>query len=73
MPAPPPGLIQALSFDLSPMRPDEWLNANAELWNEALQLRNAYDAGAAEARKAAERDAASKASLERLRGAVGRE
>jgi len=63
--------MRALWFDLSPLRPDEWLNANAEIWNEAQQLRYAYESGVAEVRKEAEREAKSTASLDRLRGMVG--
>lgn len=44
-------------FDLSPMRPDEWAVTNARRWNEAMQLRIAYDAGVEDAR-AEKQDAA---------------
>lgn len=37
-------------YDLSPMRPDEYLNTRADTWTEAVQLRNAAQDGISAAR-----------------------
>lgn len=37
-------------FDLSPMRPNEWLQTEAGRWNQAVALRTAYDNGVEDAR-----------------------
>lgn len=39
----------ALWFDLSPMRPDDWANADAARWRSNLRIRKAYLEGVAEA------------------------
>lgn len=36
-------------FDLSPMRPDEYMRQDAQRWNEAVILRNAINEGIADA------------------------
>ena len=54
MPEPPPGLMQALWFDMSPMRPDEWARTDAQRWRSAIAMRNAYHAGEQDAKGEAE-------------------
>ena len=41
-------------FDLSPMRPVEWEATPADTWTEAVELRNAWGQGEADARDEAE-------------------
>jgi hypothetical protein len=41
----PAWLDRYLWFDLSPMRPDEYGRTEAYRWVEAVQIRNAYQAG----------------------------
>jgi hypothetical protein len=36
-------------YDLSPMRPDDYLRVNAYRWHEAVALRNAYNEGVQDA------------------------
>ena len=45
LPEAPEGLQEAMWFDLSPLRPDEYDAMNANRWTEAVQLRNAYQTG----------------------------
>lgn len=45
---PPDGLMRALSWDLSPMRPDEHGRADAARWTEAINLVGSYREGAAD-------------------------
>lgn len=41
-----PGWLElALWFDLSPVRPWEWPHIEADMWTEAVQVRNAWHAG----------------------------
>ena len=66
VPPKPPGLDYALWFDLSPMRPDEWAQTDAARWNEAAQMRSAYQAGVDQARRESEMDATLKAKAKGL-------
>lgn len=50
MPPRPAGMDWVMWFDLSPMRPDEWAETDAARWNEAMQLRAAYQAGVEDAK-----------------------
>lgn len=38
-------------YDLSPMRPDDYLQTNAYRWHEAVTLRNAYTEGIQQAQR----------------------
>lgn len=46
----PAWLDLALWFDLSPVRPWEWAGIPADSWTEAVQVRDAWAAGQADAR-----------------------
>lgn len=45
----PPDWIRIMSYDLSPMRPDDYGTTQAARWRDAVACRNAYDAGVADA------------------------
>lgn len=54
-PGPEPGwLALARWFDLGPVRPWEWGAIPADDWTEAVQVRNAWDEGIADARAEAD-------------------
>lgn len=51
-PVPKPEDLDVIAwFDLSPMRPDEYMRTNAYQWHEAVVLRNAYEFGRQDARR----------------------
>lgn len=52
----PAWLDLALWFDLSPVRPWQWATIEADTWTEAVQLRDAWAAGQADARDEAAMD-----------------
>ena len=60
---PPDGLIEALSWDLSPLRPWEYWRVDAREWSRAVAMRNAYDEG----RRDADDDAEAKRLIEQTR------
>lgn len=41
-------------YDLSPMRPDDYAQANARRWTEAVTCRSAYDEGVRDAAREGE-------------------
>lgn len=50
MPAPPPEAFPYINWDMSPPRPWEWAQADAEAWTEAQGVHAAYREGIQDAR-----------------------